>query len=443
MKLWDKGIDINKLVGDFTTGKDRDYDILLASYDVLGSIAHIRMLESIELLTKDELFALEGELKNMYWKIKNGEFVIHEDVEDIHSQIELLLTEALGDTGKKVHTARSRNDQVLLDIKLFVRDKIKEIVQQTGNLFRTLIDLSNAYKEVLMPGYTHMQIAMPSSFGLWFGAYAESLTEDMTLLHAAYKITNQNPLGSAAGFGSSFPVDRSMTTKLLGFDSMHVNVVNAQMSRGKNERIVAFAIGTIGSTLSKMATDICTYSGQNFGFLRLPDEFTTGSSIMPHKKNPDVFEIIRAKCNKLQALPYEISMISANLPSGYHRDLQLIKESFIPSFDMVLNVLNITELVLKNITINSSIIDNELYKDIFSVEEVNKLVLEGVSFREAYRRIANKISNGNYNPDKSLIHNHEGSLGNLCNDMIKEKMCRITESFDFEKTENAFSNLLR
>ncbi len=442
MKLWDKGVNVNKLVEEFTTGKDREYDLHLAAYDVLGSIAHVRMLQSIDLISFNDLTSLEGELKKLYWKIDKGEFIIEDDIEDVHSQVELTLTKALGDIGKKVHTARSRNDQVLLDIKLFTRDKIKEIVQQTNILFGILLDLSNKYKAILMPGYTHMQVAMPSSFGLWFGAYAESLTEDMILLNAAYKITNQNPLGSAAGFGSSFPVDRALTTKLLGFDSMHVNVVNAQMNRGKMERIVAFAIGSVGATLSKMAMDICTYTGQNFNFMKLPDEFTTGSSIMPHKKNPDVFELIRAKGNKLQALSYEISIISANLPSGYHRDLQLIKESFIPSFDLLLDMIYMTGLILDKITINPSIIDSDLYKNLFSVEEVNRLVLEGISFREAYRKVAEKIIKNKYNPDKTLDHNHEGSLGNLCNDIIKEKMDKILRDFDFDKIQVAYRNLL-
>jgi argininosuccinate lyase len=379
------------LTGDFTSGKDRELDRHLAPYDVLGTIAHVRMLESIGLLTENELSALEKELRVIYRMIEAGEFKIEPGVEDVHSQIELMLTEALGDTGKKVHTARSRNDQVLLDLKLFVRDRLMEIVNQTVRLSGTLINLSNKHKGTLMPGYTHMQVAMPSSFGLWFGAYAESLAEDLILLKAAYCITNQNPLGSAAGFGSSFPIDRSMTTELLGFDNMHVNVVNAQMNRGKMEKTVAFALGTVGSTLSRMAGDICIYSGQNFGFMTLPDEFTTGSSIMPHKKNPDIFELIRATGNKLQALPVEIMLISSNLPSGYHRDFQIIKENFIPAFDLLISILSVTEMVIGRIKVNPEIIDKEIYNDLFSVEEVNRLVKQGLPFREAYKKVAGRI----------------------------------------------------
>ena len=443
MTLWDKGIETNHMTGDFTSGKDRELDRHLAPYDVLGTIAHVRMLESIGLLTENELSAFEKELRVIYRMIEAGEFKIEPGVEDVHSQIELMLTEALGDTGKKVHTARSRNDQVLLDLKLFVRDRLMEIVNQTVRLSGTLINLSNKHKGTLMPGYTHMQIAMPSSFGLWFGAYAESLAEDLFLLKAAYCITNQNPLGSAAGFGSSFPIDRSMTTELLGFDNMHVNVVNAQMNRGKMEKTVAFALGTVGATLSRMAGDICTYSGQNFGFMTLPDEFTTGSSIMPHKKNPDIFELIRATGNKLQALPVEIMLISSNLPSGYHRDFQIIKENFIPAFDLLINILSVTEMVIGRITVNPEIIDKEIYNDLFSVEEVNRLVKQGVPFREAYKKVAGRIGNKNYKPLRELDHTHAGSMGNLCNELILEKTERIKEGFDFKKVENAMMNLLK
>lgn len=442
MKLWDKGKDTDSRIGEFTSGKDRESDMQLAVWDVLGSIAHARMLENIGLLTTGELLSIERELKKLYHKIDKGEFRIMQDVEDIHSQVELSLTEVLGDTGKKLHTARSRNDQVLLDLKLFGRDKIKEIARQTNSLFSTLISLSNEHRNLLMPGYTHMQIAMPSSFGLWFGAYAESLAEDMIMLRAAYNLTNYNPLGSAAGFGSSFPVNRSLTTKLLGFDDMHYNVVNAQMNRGKMEKSVAFSMGQVGSTLSKLAMDICLYSGQNFGFFSLPEEYTTGSSIMPHKKNPDVFELVRAKGNKLQSLSFEISLIGANLPSGYHRDYQLIKENFIPSFDIMLEMLSITEMVIKDISISPEITGDSLYQDIFSVEEVNNLVLQGTSFRDAYRKVAEKISDGSYNADKKIDHTHEGSIGNLCNDRITDKMNKIMESFDFEKTEKAMMSLL-
>lgn len=442
MHIWDKGVTANKRVIEFTSGKDRELDLHLAAYDVLGSIAHVKMLHKIGILSSDELVSLERELKKIYSIIDQNEFQIDEDVEDIHSQIELLLTNILGDTGKKIHTARSRNDQVLLDLKLFSRDKIKDIVRQTQTLFSKLISLSNEHKDILMPGYTHMQIAMPSSFGLWFGAYAESLTEDTLLLQAAYKIANQNPLGSAAGFGSSFPIDRSMTTELLGFDSMHVNVMNAQMNRGKMEKAIAFAFGSLGATLSRLAMDICTWSGQNFGFIILPDEFTTGSSIMPHKKNPDLFELIRARGNKLQALSFEISMINTNLPSGYHRDFQVIKESFIPAFNILQETISITEFIIDKIKINSAIIGDKMYQDIFSVEEVNNLVMEGYSFRDAYKEVASKMANNSYQPGKKITHTHEGSIGNLCNDLIITKMKHLMAGFGFEKVENAFRNLL-
>ncbi len=442
MKLWEKGIDVNSLVDEFTAGKDRETDLCLAIWDVIGSIAHARMLKSINMITGDELAALDNELKNILRQIEQGDFVIEDKAEDIHSQIENMLTTALGDTGKKIHTARSRNDQILLDMKLFARDRLREVAIRTESLFDTLISLSELHREVLMPGYTHMQIAMPSSFGLWFGAYAESLSEDMTLLRAAYKLTNRNPLGSAAGFGSSFKIDRSLTTELLGFDGMHVNVVNAQMNRGKMEKTVAFAIGSVGATLSKLAMDICMYSGQNFSFITLPDEFTTGSSIMPHKKNPDVFELVRARGNKLQALAHEIALISSNLPSGYHRDFQQIKERFIPSFDLLLEMLAITELVINKISITSGITEKELYRDLFSVEEVNKLVNSGVSFRDAYRQVADKIANGTFVAHKKIDHIHEGSIGNLRNDLIREKMNNEMADFHFEKAGNAIKNLI-
>jgi argininosuccinate lyase len=442
MKLWDKGIAGNKLADKFTAGKDRELDLQLAPYDILGSIAHVRMLGSIGLLSDEELFSLVNELKKLYRKTVNGEFSIDEGVEDVHSQVEILLTGALGETGKKVHTARSRNDQILLDLKLFARDRIEKIVFQTRALFDTLISLSNQHRGIIIPGYTHMQIAMPSSFGLWFGAYAESLSDDLIILQAAWKLTNQNPLGSAAGYGSSFRVDRRLTTELLGFDNMHVNVVNAQMNRGKMEKTTAFALGSVGSTLAKMAMDICMFSGQNFGFLSLPDEFTTGSSIMPHKKNPDVFELIRAKGNKLQALPFEISMITANLPSGYHRDLQLIKESFIPAFDLLLEILSITRLLTAGIKVNPDKINESLYQDIFSVEEVNRLVMKGIPFREAYKTVGAAIQSGEFKPDRQLDHTHEGSLGNLCNDIIQEKMDAVISGFDFNKAEIAIGKLL-
>lgn len=442
MQLWEKGGKLNKLTGDFTSGKDRDLDLRLAPYDVIGTIAHVRMLEKTGLISKDELFSFETELKKIYIETIEGNFVIEDEVEDVHSQVEIMLTRALGDTGKKIHTARSRNDQVLLDIKLYSREKIKEVVAKSLKLFDTLIKLSDKYKDILMPGYTHMQIAMPSSFGLWFGAYAESLAEDMIILQSAYRIVNQNPLGSAAGYGSSFPVDRQMTTELLGFESMHINAVNAQMNRGKMEKTVAFAFGSLGSTLSRMAMDICTFSGQNFGFIILPDEFTTGSSIMPHKKNPDIFELIRARGNKLQSLSNEISLICSNLPSGYHRDYQLIKENFIPAFDILINILEISDTVIDKISVNSNIAESDLYSNLFSVEEVNKLVISGMPFREAYRKIAEKIADGSYRPGIRPDYTHEGSTGNLCNDKIVEKMKSVTDEFNFGIPENAISSLL-
>jgi argininosuccinate lyase len=442
MKLWEKGISANKSIDDFTAGRDREIDLLLAPFDVMGSIAHARMLRSIGLISEKELELLEIGLKRIYESIERGEFSIGDEIEDVHSQVEILLTSALGETGKKIHTARSRNDQVLLDMKLFARQRIREIVRQTALLFDALVSLSDKYSEVLMPGYTHMQVAMPSSFGLWFGAYAESLAEDMILLHAAYRLADQNPLGSAAGYGSSFNIDRQLTTELLGFESMHVNVVNAQLNRGKMEKAIAMALGSVGSTLSKMAMDICLYSGQNFGFIRLPDEFTTGSSIMPHKKNPDVFELIRARGNKLQALQFEISLITANLPSGYHRDFQQIKESFLPSFDMLLEMLAVTGMIIDKLVINPDITGDELYSDLFSVEEVNKLVSQGMSFRDAYRAVARKISDGTYKPGRELNHVHAGSIGNLCNDSIRDKMHREISGFEFQRAEDAINKLL-
>lgn len=442
MQLWEKGIVTDKKVLEFTTGRDRELDLQLAKYDIVGSIAHTLMLEKIGLVTKSESTMLTDELKKILNSVGDGTFKIDDEVEDIHSQIELMLTKALGKTGKKIHTARSRNDQILLDMKLYAREMIKEVVLKTREIIRTLVSMSNEHKDVLMPGYTHMQIAMPSSFGLWFGAYAESLAEDLVMLQAAYKITNQNPLGSAAGFGSSFPVDRTMTTDLLGFDSMHFNVVNAQMNRGKMEKCVAFALGSIGSTLSRMAMDVCIYSGQNFGFFTLPDDITTGSSIMPHKKNPDLFELIRAKGNKLQAVSYEISLIGANLPSGYHRDFQIIKESFFPAFGLILDMLTLANSFIGRLKVNAVIPGNELYSPVFSVEEVNKLVMQGVSFRDAYREVASKIADGNYNPVQNVEHTHEGSIGNLCNDKIIDKMEQTISGFNFKQAEEAVKKLV-
>jgi argininosuccinate lyase len=443
MKLWYKGTDINKLIEEFTVDKDRELDLYIAAFDILGSIAHGKMLQSIGLLTSDEFEQIKGELKKIYEDARKGRIIIEEGIEDVHTQIELILTRKLGDTGKKIHSGRSRNDQVLLDIKLFVRNELQEIVELTLNLFDTLINLSEKYKDVLIPGYTHLQVAMPSSFGLWFGAYAESLTDDLQLLHAVYNINNQNPLGSAAGYGNSFPLNRQMTTDLLGFDRLNYNVVYAQMGRGKIERMIAFAFSSLAATISKMSVDLCLFMNQNFNFVSLPDEYTTGSSIMPHKKNPDVFEIIRAKCNKLQSLSNEITLIINNLPSGYFRDLQMIKESFFPSFFDLKNCLRISTFVLGQLIINHSVLEDNKYKYIFSVEEVNSEVLSGTPFREAYKKIAEKIKNGTYNPTGKIKHTHEGSIGNLCNDKIKEKMYQIVAGFHFEKVEKALNELLK
>jgi argininosuccinate lyase len=442
MKLWDKNIKTDKLIEQFTIGKDRELDLMLARYDVLGSLAHITMLEHIGLLQTDELTQLKAELIHIYESVEKNEFIIEEGIEDVHSQVELLLTKKLGDTGKKIHSARSRNDQVLLDIKLFIRDELQHLVEKTQLLFNLLIEQSNRYKDHLIPGYTHLQVAMPSSFGLWFGAYAENLTDDLRMLQAAYCIADQNPLGSAAGYGSSFPIDRQMTTDLLGFSTMNFNVINAQMSRGKTERVVSFALSSLAGTLSKMAGDICLFNSQNFGFVTLPDDLTTGSSIMPHKKNPDVFELIRAKCNKIQSLPGEIDHIWTNLPSGYFRDMQVIKESFIPVFAEMDNCLTIATYAVSKISPADNVLQNKRYEYVFSVEEVNKLVLQGKPFREAYREVARQIQDGSYQSDLKIHHTHEGSIGNLCNDKITNKMTAIIESFDFDRKENAYRKLL-
>ena len=426
----------------FTIGRDREMDLYLAKYDVLGSMAHITMLESIGLLTADELQQLLRELRTIYQQAERGDFVIEEGVEDVHSQVELLLTRRLGDIGKKIHSGRSRNDQVLVDLKLFTRDQLREIAQLTHQLFDALIRQSERYKNVLMPGYTHLQIAMPSSFGLWFGAYAESLVDDMQFLQAAWRITNRNPLGSAAGYGSSFPLNRQMTTDLLGFDSMDYNVVYAQMGRGKTERNVAFAMATIAGTVAKLAFDACMFSNQNFGFVKLPDDCTTGSSIMPHKKNPDVFELTRAKCNKLQALPTTITLIMNNLPSGYFRDLQIIKEAFLPAFDEMKDCLRMATYIIEKIRINEHILDNPLYDPIFSVEEVNRLAAEGIPFRDAYKKVGLDIEAGNFTPNKDIHHTHEGSIGNLCNDRITSLMDATMQGFNFEKMDKAISGLI-
>lgn len=441
-KLWEKSVQVNTEIENFTVGKDREMDLYLAKHDVLGSIAHTTMLASINLIEKDELEILIRELRNIYQLAEEGKFIIEDGVEDVHSQVELMLTRKLGDLGKKIHSGRSRNDQVLLDLKLFTRTQLKELAESVHTLFTTLIAQSNRYKEVLMPGYTHLQIAMPSSFGLWFGAYAESLADDLQLLQAAYKICNRNPLGSAAGYGSSFPLNREMTTQLLGFDSMNYNVVYAQMGRGKMEKTVSFAISSIAATLSKLAFDACMFNSQNFGFIKLPDEFTTGSSIMPHKKNPDVFELTRAKCNKLQALPYQITLITNNLPSGYFRDMQIIKEVFIPAFEELQSCIYMVNRMMQEVMVNKQILEDKKYDLIFSVEEVNKRVLDGVPFRDAYKEVGLEIESGNYTPDYDIHHTHEGSIGNLCNEKIELLAQEILSDFNFEKMKRAEDQLL-
>lgn len=441
-KLWDKGKATNEEIERFTVGRDIEMDLFLAKHDVLGSMAHITMLESIGLLGKDELPILLKELKSIYKLAESGDFKIEEGVEDVHSQVELLLTRKLGDLGKKIHSGRSRNDQVLLDMKLFIREQIRLIADAVMDLFHVLIEQSNTYKDVLLPGYTHLQIAMPSSFGLWFGAYAESLVDDMALLLAAWKMTNRNPLGSAAGYGSSFPLNRQMTTDLLGFDTMDYNVIYAQMGRGKVEKTVAFALAGIASTISKLAFDSCMFTSQNFGFIKLPDECTTGSSIMPHKKNPDVFELTRAKCNKIQTLPQQIMMIMNNLPSGYFRDLQIIKEIFIPVFDELKDCLKMTTHIMRDVKIRENILDDPKYDFIFSVEEVNRLVVSGMPFRDAYKKVGLDIEAGKFTPNKNIHHTHEGSIGNLCNDKIQDLMEKSMKEFSFEKVDMAIQKLL-
>ena len=441
-KLWQKNVELNKEIEKFTVGKDRELDVFLAPYDVLGSMAHITMLESINLLTSSELEVLLKELKNIYRLAESGKFVIEDGVEDVHSQVELMLTRKLGDAGKKIHSGRSRNDQVLVDLKLFSRAGIHSIAQESKKLFDELQKQSEKYKNVLMPGYTHTQIAMPSSFGLWFGAYAESLADDMQLLLAAWRVANRNPLGSAAGYGSSFPLNRTMTTKLLGFESMDYNVVYAQMGRGKTERTIAFAIASIAGTISKLAFDACMFNSQNFGFIHLPTECTTGSSIMPHKKNPDVFELIRAKCNKLQTLPSQITAIMNNLICGYSRDLQTIKEVFMPAFGELLDSIRMTAYIVERTEVNEHILENPLYDPIFSVEEVNRRVIAGTPFREAYKQVGLEIEAGNFTPDKNIHHTHEGSIGNLCNDKIADLMNATLGEFHFERVDEAVQKLL-
>ncbi len=437
-KLWQKKTVVNSDIERYTIGKDAEMDMYIARYDVLGSMAHAKMLESIGLLEKTDLDAILKGLKEIFDQIEKDEFVIEDGVEDIHSQVEM----QLGEVGKKLHSGRSRNDQVLVDLRLFSRAKLKEVVEAVYALFTSLISQSERYKNVLMPGYTHLQIAMPSSFGLWFGAYAESLLDDIQLLLSAYKIVNRNPLGSAAGYGNSFPLNRQMTTDLLGFDSMDYNVVYAQMGRGKTERIVASALASVAGTISKLAFDSCMFTNQNFGFLKLADEFTTGSSIMPHKKNPDVFELTRAKCNKIQGVPSQITMIINNLPSGYFRDLQIIKEVYLPLFDEMIDILSMTRSMIEKIKINENILDDPKYDLIFSVEEVNRLTLEGTPFRDAYKQVGLAIEEGNFTPNKTVNHTHEGSIGNLCNDKISALMESILEEFPFDKVEEKEKELL-
>ena len=442
-KLWTKNVQMTDEIEKFTVGRDREMDLYLAKYDVMGSMAHVTMLESIGLIGKEELPVLLDALKEIYRTAERGEFVIEEGVEDVHSQVELMLTRQLGDLGKKIHSGRSRNDQVLVDLKLFIRDQLRELTVLTKDLFDELIAKSNEYKNVLMPGYTHLQVAMPSSFGLWFGAYAESLVDDMQYLLAAWRITNRNPLGSAAGYGSSFPLNRQMTTDLLGFDSMDYNVVYAQMGRGKTERNVAFSMASVAGTLAKLAFDACMFNSQNFGFVKLPDDCTTGSSIMPHKKNPDVFELTRAKCNKIQALPQTVMLIMNNLPSGYFRDLQIIKEVFLPAFDDLKDCLRMATYIINKIRVNEHILDNPIYDLMFSVEEVNRLASSGTPFRDAYKQVGLAIEAGKFTPNKNIRHTHEGSTGNLCNDRIEILMDKVMDEFAFSKMDEAIDRLTK
>jgi argininosuccinate lyase len=443
MKLWQKDKTSLKEVERFTVGNDQEMDMYLARFDVLGSMAHIIMLESIGLLEKRELTLLHDALKEIYAKIEKSEFKVEPGVEDIHSQVELALTNKLGDVGKKIHSGRSRNDQVLVDIKLYLRSEIEEIVKQTNSLFELLLQQSETYKDKLLPGYTHLQIAMPSSFGLWFGAYAESLIDDLQTVQAAFRVVNKNPLGSAAGYGSSFPINRTLTTQLLGFENLNYNVVYAQMGRGKTERIVASAIANIASTLAKLAMDACLFMNQNFAFISFPDELTTGSSIMPHKKNPDVFELIRSRCNQLAALPNDIALMTANLPSGYHRDLQLIKELLFPAIQSLKDCLKMTELMISNIVVKDDILKDEKYQYLFSVEEVNKLVLSGMPFRDAYKKVGKDIEERKFFTDGEINHTHEGSMGNLCHDEVRKMMNEVLENFRFHFVTTALQKLLK
>ena len=443
MKIWQKNIDVDSFVESFTVGNDRVMDLQLAAADVLGSLAHTRMLNSIALMTDEDLAVVQNELKNIYQEISAGKFEIEDSVEDVHSQVEMLLTQRIGEAGKKIHSGRSRNDQVLVDLKLYFRTEIQNMVGNTEVFFQQLISLSEQYKDVLIPGYTHLQIAMPSSFGLWFGAYAESLVDDLELMKAAWKVCNKNPLGSAAGYGSSFPLNRTMTTNLLGFDDLNYNVVYAQMGRGKTERILAQAMSSIAATLAKFAMDVTLYINQNFGFISFPAHLTTGSSIMPHKKNPDVFELIRSRCNKIQALPNEIALMTTNLPSGYHRDLQLLKENLFPAFKSLNDCLEIATFMLEHISVKKDVLDDPKYDYLFSVEVVNNEVLKGVPFREAYKNIGIAIDAGEFQPSKEVNHTHEGSIGNLGNDQIQRMFDEVKSAFGFEKVENALSQLVK
>ncbi len=444
MKLWQKETtSISEKIEKFTVGRDREMDLYLAPYDVLGNIAHAKMLESVGLLKKEELTALEAELKNIYQEIRQGRFEIEDGVEDVHSQVELMLTRKLGDIGKKIHSGRSRNDQVLVDMKLFTRSRLEEVALASQKLFDLLVKRSNQHKNDLLPGYTHLQIAMPSSFGLWFGAYGEALVDDMAMIQTAYKLANKNPLGSGAGYGSSFPLNRTMTTELLGFEALHYNVVYAQMSRGKTEQTALTAIAALSSTLSRMAMDVCLYNSQNFAFVTLPDDLTTGSSIMPHKKNPDVAELLRAKTNRMKALPTEITMVMSNLPSGYHRDMQLLKELLMPAFDEILDCLDIAHFMLEHLEVKPDLLVDKKYDLLFSVERVNELVVQGVPFRDAYRQVGKEINEGTYRASRTLNHTHEGSIGNLCNDQITELMNAEMARFKFEKVHTAVENLLK
>ncbi len=442
MKLWEKSVQVTDEIDRFTVGHDRELDLYLAPYDVLGSMAHVTMLHSIGLIADNELQPLLSELKKIYNLAREGKFVIEDGIEDVHSQVELMLTRALGDMGKKIHSGRSRNDQVLVDLKLFTREKLREVAEAVRQLFTELQKQSERYKSVLMPGYTHLQVAMPSSFGLWLGAYAESLTDDMLFLEAAYRLTNRNPLGSAAGYGSSFPLNRQMTTDLLGFDSMDYNVVYAQMGRGKMERNVAYALASVAGTVAKLAFDACMFNSQNFAFIKLPDECTTGSSIMPHKKNPDVFELIRARMNRLQALPQEMILIMNNLPCGYFRDLQELKEAFLPAFDRLIDCLHMTTYIIERIKVNEHILDDTRYDAMFSVEEVNRLAASGTPFRDAYKKVGLEIEAGQFTPNKDIHHTHEGSIGNLCTERVAALMDSIWQKFQFEKVDAAVDALL-